>query len=317
MLTSLSTRTGRAEAVGEALGDREAVPAGHDRRVARAAGGVLDRARARRCRSRGRPRRRGRSRVSSAPKRSSTQPEHRLRPGGDVHLAGLLGEDLAGEVGDREPRVGGAEVGGQDDARVLVEGEKHRRAAARRRAAAGLAQEPMTCSCSSRWVIVERARPVRSARSARVAPRRRGSAAAEPRDRGGPALEAGPAAIPGVNQGNLHVNSRRSAVVAQYGSSASSDEELLLDTHTKRLGSRPWEERGSVLTEVSRMPVSRRAAAQRRDRRRRLHRPRSTPARRCSPGARLAGVAASSPERARDAGADASAPSAASRAPRS
>ena len=39
---------------------------------------------------------------------------------------------VAGEVGHRHPRVGGAEVGGQDHARVAVEGERLRRPAAGR-----------------------------------------------------------------------------------------------------------------------------------------------------------------------------------------
>ena len=47
------------------------------------------------------------------------------------------------EVGDREARVGGAEVGDEHDAGAVVEGEHGRRAAAGGGAAAGLVDEPV------------------------------------------------------------------------------------------------------------------------------------------------------------------------------
>ena len=42
--------------------------------------------------------------------------EHRLGPGGDLDVAASSASDRAAEVGDREARVGGAEVGGEHDA---------------------------------------------------------------------------------------------------------------------------------------------------------------------------------------------------------
>ncbi len=110
--------------LGEAVTDRVAVPARHDRRVYRPAGGELDRA--------------GdadthrheivvglhRAHASRRVEVELDLPEHRFGPGGDVEVDGLLGEQLAGEVGDAEPGVGGAEVGDEHPAGIAVEGEE-------------------------------------------------------------------------------------------------------------------------------------------------------------------------------------------------
>jgi hypothetical protein len=50
--------------------------------------------------------------------------EHDLRSLGDRDVLARLGQDVAGQVGDRHARVRGPEVGRQDDARVAVEGER-------------------------------------------------------------------------------------------------------------------------------------------------------------------------------------------------
>ena len=49
--------------------------------------------------------------------------EHRLGALCDVEVLGQLGENRAGEVDDRQPRVGGAEVGPEDHAAVAREDE--------------------------------------------------------------------------------------------------------------------------------------------------------------------------------------------------
>ena len=67
--------------------------------------------------------------------------------GGDVELVGLLDEDVAGEVGDRQPAVGGAEVGGQHDAGGGVEHQPGRRPAAGGRTVAPLGQQPELEQC--------------------------------------------------------------------------------------------------------------------------------------------------------------------------
>ena len=67
--------------------------------------------------------------------------EHLVGPDGDVQVGGSLDERRAVEVAEREPRVGRAEVGHEDDAGVAVEREHGRRAAAGRGAAAGLVDE--------------------------------------------------------------------------------------------------------------------------------------------------------------------------------
>ena len=61
------------------------------------------------------------------------RPVEALR-GGGVHIdrLGLLGQHLVGQVADRDPQVGMAEVDADDDARVAAERDAARPAAARR-----------------------------------------------------------------------------------------------------------------------------------------------------------------------------------------
>src|SRR5699024_8556768 len=52
--------------------------------------------------------------------------EHGLRPGCDVEVLTGVGEDLAGEVGNTEPGVSGADVGSEDHAGSGVECKQSR-----------------------------------------------------------------------------------------------------------------------------------------------------------------------------------------------
>ena len=133
---------GRAVALAQVGGDAVAVPAGHDRRRHRRAGDELDRARARRRRRRGR--RRAGARPRAAGRRAPPRARRARSPGpcGDRDVLARLGQHVAGQVGDRDARVRGAEVGGQHDARVAVEGERLRRPAAARGARLGRHHEP-------------------------------------------------------------------------------------------------------------------------------------------------------------------------------
>ena len=120
-----------------------AVPAGHDRRVDRPAGRVLDRARAGRCRSpRARPRC-GAASASSSAITGSTQPSTPLGPVGDVEVGAPLGQDRS-RRGRRAPRV--AWVAPRSTPATTrargVEGEQRRRPAAGRDAAAERRHEP-------------------------------------------------------------------------------------------------------------------------------------------------------------------------------
>ena len=111
MLTSLSTSTGHRGTRLQAAGDVEAVPAGHDRRVDGAAGGVLDRARAGRCRSRP-GRSTGRRWPSSSVAHGRRRPSA-ARPRGPRRSSMLradLAQDRAGEVGEGRAGVRGADV---------------------------------------------------------------------------------------------------------------------------------------------------------------------------------------------------------------
>ena len=121
--------------------DVEAVPAGHDRRVHREARGVLDWSRhpdadadqvAERASGRG----------VQALGRLQGPVEHGLRPVGDPQPAGLAARDRAGEVGQRDDAVGGAEVHAQHDSRVGVEPDARGRAASRRDVVAGRRHQP-------------------------------------------------------------------------------------------------------------------------------------------------------------------------------
>ena len=55
--------------------------------------------------------------ASSGAKRCSTHSSTASGPVGDLDVAAVLGQHRAAEVGDREPRVGGAEVGREDQRR--------------------------------------------------------------------------------------------------------------------------------------------------------------------------------------------------------
>jgi hypothetical protein len=67
--------------------------------------------------------------------------QHDLGAVGDVDDLLTLGQGDAGQVADRQPPVPGAEVGGQDDADPLVEGERRRPPATARRARLRLLDE--------------------------------------------------------------------------------------------------------------------------------------------------------------------------------
>ena len=132
----------RVVALGEPLGDREAVPAGHDRRVDRRADGERRPGRGRR--------RRSRARRPAVRPRAREQLEERARgrasstasgPSAMSISSGASASGVGREVADRQARVRGAEVGGEHDAGGVVEGQHGRRAAAGRRAVAGLVDE--------------------------------------------------------------------------------------------------------------------------------------------------------------------------------
>ena len=67
--------------------------------------------------------------------------EHRLGSGGDVDLVRVRGEDVAGEVGEGDGGVRGAEIDRQHDARQRVEGDPRGRPPARRDGLSGGAHE--------------------------------------------------------------------------------------------------------------------------------------------------------------------------------
>ena len=129
-------------AVGEPLGNRVCIPTGHDRRITRAPGRVLNGA--------GDADADAAHVVIVAAGLSQQDVEALVRPiqdllgtASDLDLAGLLREDLAAEVGQCKPRVGGPEIGSQDHAGVVIEGEHHRWAPAGRLALTRLAEEAM------------------------------------------------------------------------------------------------------------------------------------------------------------------------------
>ena len=133
---ALQQRRG-AEALGQPVGDRIAVPAGHDRRVDRAPRGDLDRP--------GTPIAAPSTSARRVPGLGEQRVEglldpvqHRLRPVGDPQRRLELGQRDAREVADREPPVARAQVRGQDHADALVEGQRRRTATAARRAGLGL-----------------------------------------------------------------------------------------------------------------------------------------------------------------------------------
>ena len=68
--------------------------------------------------------------------------QHLARPQRDVEVAGALGERRAGQVGHGHARVGGAQVGHEHHAGLVVEREHRRRPAAGGRGAARLEHEP-------------------------------------------------------------------------------------------------------------------------------------------------------------------------------
>lgn len=122
---------GHLEVLLHPAGHVEAIPAGHDRRVDGAPGGVLDRT--------GHADADGDEILPVATEpfdegepRVDEPAEHGLGAQRDVERLAVLGEHRAGEVGDGDRRVRGAEVGGEHDARSGVERELRRRASAGR-----------------------------------------------------------------------------------------------------------------------------------------------------------------------------------------
>ena len=128
MLTSLSTRTGTGVVALDVAGHVEAVPAGHDRRVDRAAGGVLD--------GTGQPDADG-GQVGEGSATGAHQVAHRVNDPGQHGLGSVgdqqpgvdLPEDRSVEVGQRGPGVGRADVDPHDQLGRGVEGEQCRRSA--------------------------------------------------------------------------------------------------------------------------------------------------------------------------------------------
>ena len=131
---------GRVVVRGEPVRDREAVPAGHDRRRDGLAAREGDRA--------------GDADADAADVGGGAGDlfeqddealvdvlEDDLGAVGDVHVERRLGQRGAREVGHDQPRVRGAEVGDQDDARALVEGQHGRGTPTGGGAAAGLVDE--------------------------------------------------------------------------------------------------------------------------------------------------------------------------------
>ena len=101
--------------VGEVLLDREPVPSRHDRRVHGPTEVVFDGA--------GQPEAdaeevvgRAAGRAEQAPTDADDAFQHGVGAAGDVQVLAVLLEDRARQVRQREPRVGRAEVGGEDDA---------------------------------------------------------------------------------------------------------------------------------------------------------------------------------------------------------
>ena len=170
-LTSLSTSTGRVDVVVRcSAGMSKPSQPGMIGGLHRPAGGELDRpgqADADAGEVLGRAAGRGRAWST----RSSTDPvEHRLGPVGDVDRPRSTRRS-------RRPRrsvtatrgVGGAEVGGEHDPGMRVEGEPGRRpAAGGARPRRPARRSPAASSSSTRAATVERASPVSSASSARV-----------------------------------------------------------------------------------------------------------------------------------------------------
>jgi hypothetical protein len=70
--------------------------------------------------------------------------QHAVRPLRDLDVLGVLGQDLAAQVGHRDPGVRRPEVAGQRDAGPLVEHEVHRATTAGRLAVVDLADELVT-----------------------------------------------------------------------------------------------------------------------------------------------------------------------------
>ena len=164
----MSTQTGRAVARGEALADRVAVPARHDRRRDRPAGLELDRARARRCRSpTAGPGRSGVVRSSSS-NSASTRSRQRSGPGLDLGRLVVVAEDPAVERRHRDVDARRAEVGDQD-----VAGRRRGRSSWRGGRPPVLgptspsATRPRSISSPTRWATIARPSPVRATSSER------------------------------------------------------------------------------------------------------------------------------------------------------
>ena len=157
MLTSLSTSTG-PRALTQGGRRRRSRPSRHDRRRHRRPGRELDR-------PGHRPRYRARraARASARPAGRRTSPRASSGPDRDRRRSGcrpVLDQYVAGEVGHRHPRVGGAEVGSENHARVAVEGERLRRPPAGRCARARRNHQSLGEQGIHPRATVERARPV-------------------------------------------------------------------------------------------------------------------------------------------------------------
>ena len=116
---------GSGEAAGEPAADVEVVPAGHDRRAYRAAAGEVDRT--------GDAESGGPDCVALVARGGEERVEvgehlgeHELGAVGDRELDRTRGDAHAGEVGDRDRAVGGAEVGAEDHPGPRVEREPSR-----------------------------------------------------------------------------------------------------------------------------------------------------------------------------------------------
>ena len=114
---------GDGEVLLEEAGDVVPVPAGHDRRVDRTAGGVLD-GTGQADADRGQVVGASRAAAQQRPDRRDHPAEDDLGALDDVDLRGDLGEQRAGEVAEHGPGVRGADVDAHHDPRGRVEGEE-------------------------------------------------------------------------------------------------------------------------------------------------------------------------------------------------
>ena len=127
----------RLVVLAEPVRDREAVPAGHDRRRDRLAARERDRARDAHADAANLGRRTGNF-IQKLRKALVDAFQDRIGTVRDIHVERRLGQRRAGEIRDDQTRMRRAQVGDQHDARALVERQHRRRTTARGGASARL-----------------------------------------------------------------------------------------------------------------------------------------------------------------------------------